>query len=1340
MKKILITVFILICIIPCGHAFFEKDMRSLTMQNGLADNTVSCIHKDKDGFMWFGTDNGLSRYDGTDIRNFGNADSYLKVFRIRETDNSLLWLITSDGLKCFDRRLERFVPVEVSDPVTDILFADDFAWIFSARSLSVYKQEYSKDKNNNLISVRLEKEETLLTLSQEEPPFGGICLSPDGNIYITTTQCQVFIWDKESRKMIHKGKTYRVRVGINRVLFYDGFLWISTNGQGLIQYNPVSDEFTQYGYSPRNPATSVSHTDVYETVPLYDGRYLSTTWNGYTLLTPDKDTLALYTTEIYNNTASLVHRSIENRMICAYYDQTGVLWIGTSGGGVISSDLRLQFYQRFHQDTHNEIRGITKDKDGHIWLATYHNGIMRSNKPFDPQERLLFTTVYKEPGSVFSAVTTDDNGDIWFGGQEGVFMKYTYHKNIFTSYALRLNDRQVKQWHIRSLLNDSSDRLWLGTSQGLLLFDKETEQFILQPCFNGAITDLAEGIDNDLWLGTYSGIKHYSLSGNVSVEKGYEQERQIETREVRSLRLSSENKLYIGYTGGFAIMDVEADSIGSFYTTRDGLCSNSIGCIMEDARGNIWLGSNSGVSRYSRHQKLFYNYYISGNNSSALLHNEFLFWGNNMNLTYFNPDNVRHHLPATDHVKITRIEVDYKPVEIGDKINNQVVLTEGTSYTSRLILNRENNNLSLSFSNLTFSEELQKYSYRLIPFQPDWLVVNEGEKVTFANLLKGDYHFEVRSIFPDGTYGESTFLRIKILPYWYETTAARIVFIIMITLLAVWIAGRMKRKQLRLAKEERLRHELELTNVEREKEKQIYQERENFFTNVSHELRTPLTLIISPLQELLQTEQVSPSLHDKLELMYGNAQSLSTLMNQLLYVQKIEAGMVELHLSETDIITLVQKVVTSFRPLIRMKGIDFSCDFQAGELRLWIDAPKMESALTNLLSNALKYTPDNHRITVKVDTRLIDNQPFCLVSVNDTGKGIAPEMQEKVFESFITGPSDPSFSTKIGIGLRIVKHTMDLHHGKVELQSSPGKGSSFTLYIPVGNEHFKDDAYELIPCSSEPRQENMQDSFTLSARTSAHHPRYTLLLIEDNAEMRAYIRSLFVKDYHILEAENGEEGVRLAGEHHPDLILSDIMMPVMDGFTACKLLKEQLKTAHIPVIMLTAKAEDADVVKSLKIGVDDYIMKPFNPEVLKIKVESIIRSREQLKRIYTKTLLLQQEADTVPGEDPKDDFMQHVIQLVEINLTNPDFSAKVLADMLCVSQPTLYRKIKQYTGQSIIEVIRSIRMSKSASLIIQKKYSIQEVCEMVGYNDINTFRKHFTNQFGVSPSKYNKEF
>jgi len=1323
---------------PSLHAFFEKDIRILTMQDGLADNKVFCIHKDNDGFMWFGTDNGLSRYDGKNIKNFTLPDRYLRVSRIEETTNNLLWLITSDGLVCFDRRMECFIPVHSDVSLQNILFFNnDSAWSFTSNVLQVYEVIYEKDAKGNLHAIRMEHPEEVLALSENESTFRISCSSEEGDIYIITSDGHVYVVDSYTRELKLKSSPYK-NMNASRLLFHDGLLWMVNNVYGIIIYDPETDQFLQYNYSQEDPTPVISHTDVYQIVPLNDGRYVAVSWNGYTVLTQDKEDRLMFTSEIYNNTASEVHRNIENRMIAAYYDPAGVLWVGTSGGGVLASDLRLQFYQKFYQDTHNEIGGIVKDKEGYIWLATYHKGIMRSEKPFNPQEKLSFQTVYSIPSSAFVSATADKEGNLWFGGHNGTLVYYSFQDKRFNVHPVWLEEDRAYKGIVACLWSDKENRTWLGTNQGLLHYDKKTGKTTRYRGEFGVIHALAEDTDN-LWIGSSMGLYKFNFPERKIIKAGYEEKAGIKARTIQSLLASSENILYIGYSEGFGVMDLAADSIQYFYTTREGLSNNSIGCIMEDGNGDIWLGNHSSISRYSRHQKLFYNYYISGNNCSALWYADYLFWGNNMNLTYFDPAQVKHHLPGTDHVQITQIEVDNKPVDIGEKINGQVILKQGVPYTDQLTLNQQNNNFSLSFSNLTFPEELQKYMYRLLPLQNEWIVIDEGERASFTNLAKGDYIFEVKSIFPDGSNGEVTSLAITLLPHWYETLGFRIFILAFLSLGGYLSYLRLKKKQERIAHEERLKHELAVANLEREKEKQIHKERENFFTNVSHELRTPLTLILSPLQELLQKKAGTDEIHEKLALIYGNATSLSTLTDQLLYIQKIEAGMVQLHLSHADIVKLIRKTVNSFTQLAKTKQIDYQFIYEPDSLVLWIDIAKIESAVRNLLSNAFKYTRPGDIICVKIKQETVDGNDFCVIEVSDTGVGIEEELQKRVFESFITGTADPSMSTKVGIGLRIVKNTMDLHHGKVLLDSKPGEGAKFSLFIPEGEDHFTADEYVMESNAPQEQEATPFDSFTsiVTEPPLKKKSGKQILVIEDNDEMRHYITSLLEKEYVVREAYNGQDGFDKATETNPDLIISDIMMPVKDGFTCCEELKSQLKTAHIPIIILTAKAEDTDLLKSMRIGVDDYLMKPFNPEVLKVKVESLIKSREALKRIYTRTLFPQKQNQNENDEQTL--FMQKVISLIELNLINPDFNAKALSEALNMSQPTLYRKIKLFTGMSIIEVIRSVRMSKAASFIMERKYSVQEVCEMVGYNDMNTFRKFFVKQFGVSPSKYSDD-
>lgn len=1325
-----------------GYAFFEKDIRVLTMQNGLADNTVSCIHKDHDGFMWFGTDNGLSRYDGKNIKNFGTDDLYLKVSRIRETSNNLLWLNANNEMYCFNRRMECFLPIQGSEQlagVQDILMQNDSSfWAISSNILMLVSIDYDKDKTGNITGISLKVEMEFGSLAGSDTNFWALCQSPDGLIYIGTDWGNLLCFDPVTYQIIHKGSLPKVqKVHIHRLLYSEGYIWMSTWANGAIRYNPETGVYTQYTYKPEDKEKTLSHWDVYQIVEISNGRYLATTWNGYTLLVPDKDDPTRFTTEVYNNTASQLHRNLETRMISAYYDPEGIIWVGTQGGGVYASDLRKQFYLRFHQETHNEICGMVTDSDQYIWLATFHKGILKSKEPFDPQSRLSFEPVASGTGSTVLTVVADKKGDLWFGNNRSELIHYHSDSKQLTVLPIRVKD--IPQWSgsVWSLCCDNQDRLWLGTTDGLLQLDRATGLFTSYAVNPGTIRTIVETPGNCLWLGTANGLKKFSFKDN-SIKSHYEKAADIPAREIRSLYPSPDGMLYIGYADGFGIMNMQSDSIEYFYTTHNGLSSNFIGSIIEDTNGHLWLGSNSSVIRYSKHQKLFYNYYISGNNRSVMLYDDYLFWGNNKNITYFLPDDAMNDHPAPDKVVITQLEVDNKPVEIGQKVNNQVILKEGIPYIHELTLTATNNSFSLMFSNLTYSEDLQKYSYRLSPAHSDWLNGSDGEKVSYANLPQGDYLFEVRSIMPDGSNGPVTSMIIHILPFWYETLWFRLLLIAMVAFIIYYLISRVKKEQIRLTMEERLKHELLVANLEREKEKQINRERGNFFTNVSHELRTPLTLILSPLQELLQTERLSQSLHNKLSLVYNNATSLSTLVNQLLYVQKIEAGMIQLRLSDSEIVALVSKVMASFRHMAEIKHTEFILDSDISSLHLWIDVSKVESALKNLLSNAFKYTPDGGMIKVSLSEKDVDGTKYCVLSVADNGPGIAENLQERIFDSFITGDNDPSFSTQVGIGLRIVKNTMDLHHGNVLLHSSADTGSEFVLFFPLGKEHFKDDNYLLIDSAAET---NTADDPSLVSEKQAEEVQPAsgkkLLIIEDNDEIRQYIRTLFEKNYRILEARDGEEGVKVAHEEIPDLIISDIMMPVKDGFASSQEIRQDMKTAHIPIIMLTAKAEEEDLLKSTRIGVDDYIMKPFNPEVLKAKVENLISMREQLKRIYTKTLMLKHKEETPETEAPTDPFMQQVIGIVEANLTNPDFSAKSLAGLLNLSQPTLYRKMKQQSNLSIIEVIRSIRISKAASLIMQKKYSIQEVAEMVGYNDISTFRKHFTNQFGVSPSRYN---
>lgn len=1331
------------------NAFFNRDVHLLAMQDGLADNKVNSIYKDRDGFMWFATDAGLSRYDGASIRNFV-LTSHLnaKISAIDELSEHYLGVVIGKTLHSFNRLTEKFIPVEMDGKKVELiqLITKDGngCWIVGTHGLSLCNIHEEKDKAGNVIKLVLKVDDRIENIVQNENYIVHSCLSQDNKeVYAVNNNMEFIIYDLQNKNIKKLIPLLLNSLGdINNIRDYYDVVWIATMANGIFCYHKHSGVLDHISYGGAGKENLLSHPDVYDVIPINNNKLLAVTWNGYTILIPGDPNFEEFTTEIYNN-VSLINRNLETRMICTYYDQQGILWIGTHGGGVLFSDLRLQYFNQFHQNRHNEICGITADDDGYIWLATFHKGIMRTQKPFESFGKIDFETVgtdeMKDKKTVL-CLFKDAKGDIWFGNQDGTLSRYG-KPGIFKVYNLMI-DGQVNRSSVWALYMDSQKNWWIGTDEGLLLYDPLTGKCKRMRMQSNSGLDskmpiraIAEASDGKIWIGTVkNGLR--KVINNEVLSLGYGSSKLLQNASVRSLLVSSDGVLYIGCENGLGIMNPQTEVVEHFYTTQNGLCNNFIGCMAEDAKGQIWVGSNSGISRYSRHQKLFYHYFISGSNRSTYLFDKNLFWGNNKSLTYFNPDDI-NAFSFSERVAITKLEVGNKVVNIGEEINGQVILHTDLYHSQQIRLNYNNRDFSLTFSNLSYSKERQKIRYRLFPYQKTWMVADKGGKVSYANLRTGEYTFEIQNLYPDERIGKINSLAVIILPHWSETFLFKLILLALAILIVVWVIKRIKLRQKRLEHELQLEHEIFTATVERDKEKQIRVEREKFFTNAVHELRTPLTLILSPLQEMLGTVDASDTIYEKLSIMYRNGASLQTLVDHLLYVQKIEAGMVKLRISRVDIVALMADITDSFRSMAETRGLNFAVELLQEPLLLWIDVEKITSAVRNLLSNAFKYTLPNGNVTVKMSRIQIDGFSFCRLLVSDTGKGIPEELQGRIFESFITGENTPLFSNKVGIGLRIVKNTMDLHHGSVTLESAPGKGSVFTLLIPEGDTYFAGDQYETVSASEPVEYSVLCPAIQVEKQEEHIQSKKSLLIIEDNEEIRHYILTLFCKEYAVHEASNGEEGLQAATEKVPDLIISDIMMPVKDGFTCCRELREQPRTAHIPILMLTAKAEDVDVLHASKIGVDDYMMKPFNPELLKSRVQNLIVQRERLKRIYTKTLMLkQQENVEATDANATDDFIQQVIHVIEAHLADENFNVKILADQLNMSQPTLYRKIKQRSELAAIDMIRSVRMSKAASLIMENRYSIQEIAEMVGYSDTRTLRKHFTEQFGVSPSKY----
>ena len=1366
------TIFVLIAIInslvitTSLYAVLPyNELHQLNMSNGLVDNIITCIYQDQDRFMWFGSSNGLSRYDGKQIRNFSVDNVRMYVSDIKETSDDKLWVIANEYLYCFDRRKEKFVLPSFQDGKKFIsasameITGDSLFWIVKGGQLQCLKRHYKLVKGDLQIEMTVEAGYPFFL--DEGESFSNLCASQDGHfLYLVTDKGNLLFFDKIAGKVVRQFK-YSINPSANAttIMSEGEYIWVSSVVDGVTRLHIPTGKSDHYQYNEDVGLSSLSHTDAYGVVALENDSYIAVTWNGYTLLTPEENDPSKLSATPYTNTSFLQYRNVETRMISVYYDKEGILWIGTRGGGIVYFDFRQHSYMQYHSKKHNEISAQVADKDGRIWLGTYHEGIMRSDQPYAKSRPLNFSPVGNQKEVPVFCAIKDSCSNLWFGNASGNLICYDWSSDSFHIYPLNYLGKKVNSY-IVALMIDTRYRFWVCTAAGLYLFDQQTgnfELFSLREALKEEtepwVTAICEDKQRNIWIGTAKGIVRLSQvnARPLKMVHGYEEKENIGARAVSALLTGTDGTVYVGYKNGFGIIPVGEDRIASFYTVKDGLCNDCIDCIVEDEKKRIWLGSISGISRYSRQQHIFYNYYISSSNKSVLLFKNTLFWGNNKSLTYFEPE-ILTSATITSKTLLTGLEVDNKQINIGEKIKGQVVLNSNIASVDHLELINANRDFSLLFNNLAFSKDLQKYSYRLYPYQKDWIVSETG-KVSFTNLSAGYYIFEVKTLFPNNTEGDVTALPITILPHWSQTIWFRLLLIFSVLFLVGYIFYSLLRRQRRFKKMIQLKHELTIANLERNAERHIREERENFFMNAAHELRTPLTLILAPIHDIMKSITPSDNWFDSFNRLHKNCLSLQTLVDRLLYVQKIEGGMIKLHLSESNIKEIVSRVANPFLQMAMVKKREFLVQVDTVPLYLWVDVAKIESAVQNLLSNAFKYTSLNGRIELAVSEAEIDGRPYCLVTVSDNGVGIPDDLQQHVFDSFVTGKRIPQYSTSIGLGLHIVKHTMGLHHGFVTLTSRVGEGSRFVLHIPVGLSHFAPGEYEMVPdpmkgdlleeCPAEerPMEEVVEekDETMEEAVDRVKNNKEFLLIIEDHDEMREYLCSLFKEDYNVIEAGNGEEGVAMADKYIPKLIISDIMMPVKDGFECSREIRENKRTFHIPIIFLTAKAEDADRLKSLQIGVDDYIMKPFNPELLKEKVKALIEQRDLLRKLYAKTLMLDEEV-LESSEDVQDVFMPKMLQIIEENLSNRNFTIKVLTDKLNMSQPTLYRKVKQKTGLSIIEVIHGVRMSKAASIIMSGRYSsLTEVAEMVGYDSMISFRKQFVAQFGVLPSKYMEE-
>lgn len=1384
MRKFFFLLLLLTVFLPSYSIDTHWDLEPQIIKNGVGNNTIYHVCYGSEGFMWFSTDKGISRYDGFRFRDYPlimSVDSlstplHQAVKTLKEGSDGLFYAsLYQGGITCFDKEMEKFLPVRFDRPLK-LKEIQDFCWndgsLYLATSHGLFESRPIRKKEG--------KEDFVYCILNPEPLIKGkitnLCTDGKTNLYFAVDREKVIHYDLVTKRT----SVIREYDVVNRLFLRQGYLWICRLWNDIVCYDLKSHKERVVSLKGGDQP-DFSNSYVTDMVMKDKQTFYLTTWDGLYKLHFENLNLceSPFTLTLLTQGERAFHSRIENKMTSLLWDnRQQILWVGTFGGGVVKFDISDSMYSRVRQNFKSRVDGMVEDAKGYIWLTVTDGGIMRSTTPsfsmdthFEPWKKVSGLSgryhIYK-----------GKDGNIWLGNNFGEIISVNPLTEDVESFQLKNSEGGRMQAVVHCFCLDSWNRLWVGTSNGLVQVDPKTHgcKNIKLPGEIKNVFAITEDKEGNVWVGTDKGLKRIETNGDqIRVEGNYEKENGLEEAGVRTLYVNNYNQIYAAYLNVVIRIDGrEKDKIESVYTLQSGLTDGHVSCMVDDHIGNTWAGNNVGVMTIRNGQEAFYSYLSVGNCSAVCrLNDGCLLWANSWGLIFFDPSATKGD-SGKKHLMLTDVEVGGETVLAGEKRNGQMILAVSPEKQEKLVFASDNNDFHLFFSDLRYGLAQRKIAYRLLPADKEWKMIPLAEGLWFNGLAAGKYALQAKLVFPDGKEGEVIEIPLVVKGKWYQTIWAYIMYVLLLGGLSYFFYSYFRkkdqRKQIHRDREMILKENLNLEKLKQEQKKEIEAMRNRLLMLFVQELRTPLSLIIAPLKELQKDDSQTSQL--SLQVAYRNSLRMVDACDQLLAVYGQGNMESKLEVAPYSVDKMIDSSLFGVRDLLKVYTIDFHCEKRIKkEMEFYVDKKKIEFVIHNLLTNAFTHTHYAGTVSLSVCEVVNDNMHYVCLIVEDDGKEKVRTVEQLMSEN---EGSERDMSAA-QMGFTIMQQMIEAHYGTITLESTEGKGTKVTVNLPADRDVFENnpniqfiDPEELTevaepePESAETQKQDLavEDAVVQQdqqlplfaealpaeevASPVAGGVKKTILIVEDHKDIRLYLKVLFGNEYNLLMATNGQEGVDTAMKEMPDLIICDVMMPVKDGFECCREVKENPETCSIPFIMLTAKVEDNDIIHGLQLGADDYVLKPFTPGILKAKVSSLINGRQTLKQMYTKLFKLpgtdtivvsepEQAGEEVKTEDP---FITAVIKIVEENICEADFSVKKLAAEMNMSQPTLYRKVKQSTDYTIIELIRGVRMRRAGVLLKTKQYAVQEVAEMVGYNDIPTFRKHFVDAFGTTPSTY----
>lgn len=1311
-----------------AYATGGPGVKYLGIEQGLSNNAVTCICQDQRGFMWFGTYDGLNRYDGYGFAVYRNVigDStsipFNQIATISADEYNRLWIGGQKGLTVFDPATNQFARLAYSscDGRGVVEARENIHIITSLTGKGMLAGSHDYGLLVFPYGSRIGRQIPLNELKGGKGGYDVFCIEPD----ISGQRAWVFIQGRglyvyDLRTMLLSPVNKSIRQCFSLKVDHRGKVWVGSDN-GLQYFDSTRGSWSGNVLPQRTRVVSISVERDNDLCVGTDGSGL---WR---LQCDDGKTMPLLSatgTPLVNS----------NAVYSIYIDKDGRKWVGTLRGGISVIEPRQRTFTTYtipgrDNPIDNFILSFCEDRDHTVWIGTDGAGLRLWNRRTG-----TFKTYVHDPaktGSIsnnfITSILRDRKDRLWVSTWfEGV-CRLNREDGTFSHFSCVNPESNVEDKHIWNIMEDRDGRIWAcATNEGSLYrFNEVGGRF---ENFDNRIDDLQvlyEDREGNLWGGNYSSL--------IRIDKEHKHHQVFPMDyTVRSLHEDRWGQFWVGtQEGGLLLFDRHSGKCRRF-TTADGLPDNTILRILEDTHGNLWMSTYDGLAEYQQAERRFRKFSTSDGlqsmqysfNAAATLSTGEMLFGGIKGFNVFMPDSIRRSTGLPE-IYLTGVRVRNEPV--GGNSGYVSATKDGAITELRVPFSQAM--LSLDFTALEYDcTDKLNYSYCLSGWDKDWNDAKSSRTANYSSLREGDYIFRVRVSRADGIWSKGeALLRVTVEPPWYRTWWAYLGYLLLAAGIAIFYRQYSRSKW-------RLRYEVRLAQMETEKEKELIERKLSFFTYITHEFRNPLTLIINPAKDMLARSSPG-SQAAGLELIHRNAQRLLSLVDQLLLFRKAESGLDELKLAPVDIGELCRQVFLCFVDSARSKEIDYRFECFATPLVLEVDKEKIEIVLYNLISNALKYTPERGIVVVSVGAA--DGR--ALLEVRDTGAGIPKEVRDRLFDKFYQFRNGENTSISgFGIGLYLVKQFVDAHGGTISYESAEGSGTVFGVSLPgviqVGAAWPVGGLSALVrEIAEEDPVETPRDCMALVTDKSS------LLVVDDDPQLLNYVCEMFEDRWILFKALSGEDGLALAREHRPDLIISDLHMDGISGIELCETIKNDPALGKTPVILLTASASANFKLEGVKHGADDYITKPFDRELLVARVGALLESRNRVEQSIYHAIVHGADSSRLTQEDKE--FLERVITVVEARLEDDDFSIPKLSTELGMSHSKIYQKLKEITGQSLNVFIRRIRLKKAAALFIHSSYNVNEVALMVGISDGRYFREQFHKQFGVNPSDYIKKY